>query len=186
MQTSYSKMAVRLHWAIAILIIGLLCIGLLMGSLPNGGSLKSAVYNWHKTLGLLVLVLSLFRLYWRLTHKPPAQVGGVKAWEEKLAGTVHWFFYGFMIVMPFVGWGISSTSRYPSRLFNAIPLPRLPILSSVENRKEVHHFFEETHEILAYIAIALIVLHIAAAIKHQLGGKAVLTRMIPAMKKDDI
>lgn len=158
-----------------------------MGKLPSDGSgLKPAIYNWHKTLGLLVLVLSVFRIYWRLTHKPPAQVAGVKKWEEKLAGLVHFFFYAFMIVMPLVGWGISSTSRYPSRLFNALPLPKLPFLGDLENRKEVHHFFEETHEILAFIAIALILLHVVAAIKHQRGGKAVLARMIPAMGKKPV
>lgn len=185
-QTSYSKMAMRLHWVIAILIISLLCGGLLMGKIPaEQQGLKIAVYNWHKTLGLLVLVLSVFRIYWRLTHKPPAQIAGVKKWEEKLAGLVHFFFYAFMIAMPLVGWGIASTARYPSRLFNAMPLPRLPFLGDLENRKEVHHFFEETHEILAFMAIALILLHVFAAIKHQRAGKAVLARMIPAMGKKD-
>ncbi|PHR60196.1 MAG: cytochrome B [Robiginitomaculum sp.] len=188
---SYDKIAVRLHWCIAILIIGLLAGGLLMGYIPNDNtSLRFAVYNWHKTLGLLVLVLTLFRLYWRLTHKPPAQVDGVKAWEEKIAGLVHAIFYGFMIVMPLVGWAIISTSRFPSRLMNMFPLPKLPMLSGAENAKQLHQVFEKTHEVLAYLAIALIVLHVGAAIKHQLGGKPILARMIPAMQvktnKDEV
>ncbi len=185
--TTYTKTAIRLHWAIAILIICLLVVGLLMGKIPNENlSLKLMVFNWHKTLGLLVLVLSVVRLVWRLTHKPPALPSEITGLPKLLAKAVHVFFYVFMIAMPLIGWGIVSTSRFPSKLFNAIPLPELPFWQHLdkEPKHDVHEFFENAHEKLAYIAIALILLHVAAAIKHHRAGKDILARMMPSLGKN--
>jgi len=185
-QANYTKMAVRLHWLIAILIIALLAGGKLMGFISNDNlTLKLMVYNWHKTIGLLILVLSIFRIYWRLTHKPPALPSEITGFPRFLSNAVHTFFYFFMIAMPLAGWAIISTSRFPSKLFNALPLPKLPVLSGIQGdeRKALHGLFEEAHEILAYIAIALIILHVAAAIKHHKSGNDILARMLPSLRK---
>lgn len=186
-QTSYTKVAIRLHWVIAFLIIALLAGGKLMGFIPNdNATLKFMVYNWHKTIGLLILVLSIFRIYWRLTHKPPALSSEITGFPKLASKAVHMFFYVFMIAMPLIGWAIISTSRFPSKLFNAVHLPKLPILSGIEGdeRKAIHGLFEEAHEILAYIAMALIVLHVAAAIKHHMSGNDILARMLPSLAKN--
>ena len=186
-QTTYTKTAVRLHWVLAILIMALLAGGFLMGYIPDANlKLKILVYNMHKTIGLLILVLSLFRLYWRLTHKPPALPSEITGLPKLISKAVHTLFYVFMIAMPLIGWAIISTSRFPSKLFNAIPLPKLPILSGIkgDERKSIHHLFEEAHEILAFIAVALIVLHVAAAIKHHRSGNDILARMLPSLRKD--
>ena len=184
MSTTYTRTAIRLHWVIAILILTMLAGGFLMGYIPKENtSLRVLVFNWHKTIGLLILVLSLFRLFWRLGNKPPAAPSDLKSWEKQVTKLTHFLFYTFMIVMPLVGWAIISTSRFPSKLFNALHLPKLPILSAYtgDERAHVHGFFEETHKIIAFIAIALIVLHVLAALKHHRAGQDVLVRMMPGL-----
>lgn len=187
MNNTYDRTARRLHWIIAILIIFMLIGGKLMGFIPKEEtSLRVMVYGWHKTFGITILVLSVLRLVWRLRHKAPALPEHRPSWEKLAAKFTHIAFYVFMIAMPMIGWAITSTSRYPSKIFQVIPLPSLPGLGDLgEKRGDVHHFFEDAHEKLAYLAIALIVLHVGAALKHHYKDKDdVLARMIPRLKRD--
>lgn len=181
---SYNKVAVWLHWGIGGLIGALLVVGFLMGNIPKDDiSFRALVYNWHKTLGMLILVLSVARLIWKLTHKAPAPLPGLKDWERLVSKSVHTLFYVFMIGMPLVGWAIISTSRFPSFFFNSakMRIPELPFWHGLaeEGRKQTHHLFEEAHELMAFAAIALIVLHVVAALKHHKAGRDILVRMIP-------
>ena len=183
--TTYTKTAIRLHWVIAVLIICLLIGGTLMGYIPKDNStLRAMVYNWHKTIGMLILALSIFRLIWRLTHKPPALPSDITGLPKLISKITHIFFYVFMIAMPLIGWAIISTSRFPSKLFNAFPMPELPFWQNLakEPKHDMHEFFENAHEKLAYIAVALILLHVFAAIKHHKAGGDIMARMIPSLK----
>ena len=181
---SYNKVAVWLHWGIGGLIVCLLAIGFLMGNIPKDNStLRFTVYNWHKTIGMLILLLSVLRLVWKLTHKAPAPMPGLKSWEKMAAKGLHTLFYVFMIGMPLVGWAIISTSRFPSFFFGSqkLRMPELPFWHGLaeEARKQTHHLFEEIHEYMAFAAVALILLHVLAALKHHKAGKDILVRMLP-------
>ncbi|MEE9271906.1 MAG: cytochrome b [Robiginitomaculum sp.] len=187
-QNEYSRTAIRLHWLIAALILGMLTIGFLMGYLPNSFKGKGSVYMMHKSIGILILVLSLYRLFWRVTHKPPALSSDITGWAKLISKITHWFFYFFMIVMPLVGWALVSTSKWAdgaTEIFGVIPLPDMPFWNGLakDPKHEIHEFFEKSHEMLAYIAIALIALHVFAAIKHHKDGGDILKRMMPSLRK---
>ena len=149
-------------------------------------SLRIALYGWHKTFGITILALSVFRLFWRLGHKPPPLPQHMPVWEKLAAKFTHVFFYLFMIGMPLIGWAMTSTSRYPSKIFQVIPLPPLPGLGGLgDTRADVNDFFGNAHEKLAYLAIALIVLHVGAALKHHFKDKDdVLAHMMPKLRKN--
>jgi cytochrome b561 len=168
----YSRVAITLHWTIAVLIIVNLAIGLLHETLFKGA------IPLHKSIGMLVLVLSIVRLGWRLTHRPPGLPATVKRWERGLAHAVHWLFYALMILIPLSGWVFTSASpkRYPLDFFGVVPLPMFPVAQD----KAVSHMVAERHEQLAYLMIALLVLHIGAALKHRfLDRDLTLDRMMP-------
>jgi cytochrome b561 len=183
----YHRFAVFLHWTIAILILILLPLGFLMGDAPDASKLQ--LYQMHKTFGLLVLGLSLVRLGWRWINPAPKLVSSLKPWERILSKLTHSLFYLIMVGMPLVGWAIVSTSSKgtPTMMFGQINWPHLPFLHNLEPvvRKEWHHLFEEMHEIAAFAVIVLLILHVGAAIKHQIMDKdQTMARMTPGLLKN--
>lgn len=179
--TSYDKVAKTFHWLIALAIIGMLALGWTMGEAPNGPG-KFALYGLHKSIGITILLLSLLRLGWRLAHVAPPLPVAMKAWEKAAAHITHGLLYLLMIGLPLSGWTMVSTSsrNIPTTLFGLVPLPPLPIVSTLANKQELNDFSHESHEMLAYGMAALLVLHVAAALKHHwMDRDDVLTRMAP-------
>lgn len=177
----YDPVAKTLHWLIALAIIGMLAAGWIMTSLPNG-STKFTIYQMHKSAGITVLLLALFRLVWRLTHRPPPLPGTMRSWEKLAAHGTHLLLYALMIGMPLVGWVIVSASplNLPTMLYGVIPWPHLPVLPELPNKKEISHMAATVHGYLAWVILAVAVLHAAAAWKHHLIDRDdVLTRMAP-------
>jgi len=170
--TRYTRVAIVLHWTIAALVVVNLTIGLLHDSLLQGA------IPLHKSIGMLVLMLSVVRLLWRFTHRPPPLPATVKRWEKGLAHAVHWLFYALMILIPLSGWVFTSASpkRHPLEFFGLFPLPMFPVTQD----KEVSHMVAERHEQLAWLMIALILVHVGAALKHRfIDRDRTLDRMLP-------
>lgn len=174
----YDPVAVTLHWVIAFSIISMIPLGFFMGDLPI--SIRFDGYAVHKSLGLTVLALSIFRFIWRLLNPPPALPSGMKPHERKLAKLTHWLFYLLIVAMPLSGWLMVSASRkYPTVYFWLGEVPFIPMPVGIDG-KATAEFFNQYHELLAYGALVLIVLHIGAALKHHFINKdSVLTRMLP-------
>lgn len=167
---------------IAILILSLIAFGFLMTQdwMPQ----RFKIYQWHKSFGIVVLLLSVFRLIWRLTHKPPALPEGMKSWEIIAAKITHIGFYALMIGVPLFGWAMVSASTLPieNKLFYLIPLPDMPGVSASEALEDRLKFF---HEIGAKLILLLFVLHVGGALKHHFIAKdGTLSRMIPGLKQN--
>lgn len=183
----YTTVAIILHWLIAILLVSLIAVGWWMedlGEAARAGEISfdftRAVYNWHKTIGILVLLLSLARLGWRFTHPVPALPSTMKSWEALGARAAHIGFYVVMIGMPLIGWAMVSHSSLPTRLFNVegFNLPGLPVPES----EFLHEALESAHSAGAWVIIVLLVLHAGAALKHHfLDRDGVLNRMVPGL-----
>src|SRR5215213_7524166 len=103
----YSRVAVWLHWIIALLIVLNLALGFSHEDFDKPAS--AAMMSVHKASGLTILLLSLTRLGWRLGHRPPPFDPVMKAWETGVARLVHWLFYLLLIALPLSGWMIVST-----------------------------------------------------------------------------
>ena len=181
----YTSIAIILHWIIAALLIGMVFFGWYMEDLSHGFQAGEVplenvlqAYNWHKTIGLLILLLSLARLVWRLTHKTPGMPDGMKPWEKMAAHAVHWAFYVIMIGLPIMGWISASAAEFDSFLFNNpdMTMPRLPVPQS----EGLHEVSGSIHGAGGWPILILWVLHAGAALKHQFLDKdGLLGRMIP-------
>ena len=184
--TRYSAVAIVLHWLIAAAIVFQVIIAWRMGGgrTPEG----FALVQLHKSIGITVLLLSLVRLAWRLTHRPPPLPAGMATWEKVLAKVAHIGLYVIMIGLPITGWIMVSASRIqvPTLLYGVIPWPHVPGLAHLaEPAKSAWHGFGETgHEVLAWGAYVLVALHVAGALKHQLFSKdePVLAHMVPGAR----
>ncbi|EIJ44219.1 cytochrome B561 [Beggiatoa alba B18LD] len=161
MTARYTPTAITLHWLIALLLFGLLGLGFYMSNLPLSPE-KLQLYSWHKWIGVTVFFLACFRLAWRMTHPAPALPAGMKWWEIYAAHAVHILLYGLMLAIPLSGWLMSSAAGFPVVYFGVLPLPDL-----VSKNTELRELFGAIHGSLNFLLIALIVLHIGAAIKHQ-------------------
>ncbi len=178
----YAAVAIGLHWLIAALI--LTNIWLAWGFDDLKGLALFNQTQLHKSVGITVLILSLGRLGWRLTHRPPPMPAHMARWEKLAAHAAHWGFYVIMIGMPITGWIMvsASTTNIPTVLFKTIPWPHVGFVHALPmgERKGIEDAMAETHELLAWMAYALIVLHVAAALKHQLWNKdGLIWRMAP-------
>ena len=179
--TRYNTVAMALHWLIAIAIISLLIVGKYMHGLPNNDPNKFFLYQMHKSFGITVLILSVIRVLWRLTHAVPALPAGMPAWQQWGAHIMHFGLYALMLAIPLTGWAVasSSSSGIPTILFGLVELPHLPVGTD----HDTHEFYEEAHELLGNLMILLLVGHVVAALKHHFVDKdTVLTRMLPGGK----
>ncbi len=170
-ENRYGAIAIFLHWLVAILLIGLLILGLYMVAVPISLE-KLKLYGWHKEYGMLALMLALIRIVWRVANIIPSL--SLPLWEIIAARTVHWAFYGFMFAMPVTGWIITSAAGLPVSFFGLFVLPNL-----VSPNPDLMQLFQEIHEWLGYGLIATIVLHTSAALKHHFINKDdILKRML--------
>lgn len=181
----YSAVAIALHWLIALIIIANLIGGLTLdwffdSADPAMKQLGYTIIGLHKSFGLTVIGLTLVRIGWRLGHPPPPLPERMPRLQRLAARGTHIGFYGLMLLLPFSGWAMASTSArvYPLRWFGVFDVPTLPLA------KGLNGLFSESHEILGWIAIALIAVHVLAALKHHfIDADDVLTRMLPFGRK---
>lgn len=177
----YTKVAIILHWLIALAIFFMIGLGWYMTDLPKEGPKQMAfdlfdwgVFTWqlsepgsarmfyfnlHKSVGLSLFLLILFRIYWRITHKPPAMLGSYQTWERKLATGTHHFLYLLMIAIPLTGLLMSLNSKFGVNWFG------LHVFDGGDN-KDLRHTYEELHELGANLMIVMLVVHVAGALKH--------------------
>lgn len=166
----YNKVAATLHWIMALLIIGMLGLGIYMRDfVPDSQlALKFSLYQWHKSFGVLILLLAIVRLIWRLTHKTPPLPDNLAPWERFAAHVTHYGFYVLIIGMPLSGWAMVTVSPFnvPTLLFGVISWPHIPFLAGVEDKKAAEDLFKVIHYYLGWGIIALLVLHLGAVVKH--------------------
>jgi cytochrome b561 len=171
--TRYTRPAIFLHWLLALAIVGALGVGLYMTDLPFS-PWRLQLYNWHKWAGVTILLLSALRLLWRLTHRPPAPPA-MPAWQRRAAAASHGLMYALFFAIPLLGWAYSSAAGFPIVWFGVLPLPDF-----VPVDKALAEVLKPWHGNLAKALAALVLLHVAAALKHHfLDRDGLLSRMTP-------
>jgi cytochrome b561 len=178
----YSKTAMILHWGIAAAIAFQIGLGESVAHSPPGSG-KWDVAQFHKTVGITILLLTLARVAVRMVKPRPPALGD-KSWAQKLAGWTHFGLYAFMILAPLTGWLAASTSRFavPTDLFGVVHWPNFPFVSGMEAdaKHDLHEAMETVHGALAKLGFGLLVLHVVGALRHQfLLKEALLERMLP-------
>ncbi len=172
-QQTYGVIAKCLHWLVALLIIALLIVGTSINYISTD-AIKFNVINIHKSFGLLVLALVIIRIVWRFSNKTPELPLTTPRWQRRAARLSHMLIYIAILLMPISGIIMSTAAGYPPRFFGLFTL-QLPIAVN----KVTAQWFNQAHEILAWIILALVCIHILAALKHHfIDRDNVLKRML--------
>jgi cytochrome b561 len=158
----YSKIAILFHWLIALLIGANILLANLGEDLPRAA--RAAYMSPHKAIGISILILTIGRILWRLTHRPPALPDKVSGWQAKAGQCAHILFYVLMIAMPLTGWLMigANGKAAPVDFFGLFTIDM-----AVGKNAMLADIGHEGHEILAAPLVILIGLHILGALKHQ-------------------
>ncbi len=188
----YTATAIVLHWAIALAIICNILLGWWMHraiDAPDTQARAIAAFQMHKSIGLTILALSAVRLGWRLLNPPPPLSDAMPAWERFGAKATHWAFYLLLVAIPLSGWLYVSTGwrgevplNVPTLWFGLVEVPHLFGLNEKAPgmREALSGGLLETHELLVWATVALLALHVAAALKHHFVNRdAVFAQMFP-------
>lgn len=174
---SYGSLSKVLHWAMAVMIIGLVVVGFYMTGLEREDPNRINIYNLHKAVGALTLLLLIIRVVWLRASPAPALPGVFSKNERFVTQSVQSLLYLLMALVPVSGYVLSTAAGYPVNFFGLFELPLL-----FEKNKALADFARTAHDVLGYGILAFVLLHAAGAIKHRLldsGGEAdVLKRML--------
>ena len=177
---SYGIVAKGLHWLMALLIIGMIALGLYMEELQNSPD-KFRLFGLHKSFGITLLFLVWLRVVWRVINVTPTLPDSLPAFEKGLARLGHLGLYALMFALPLTGWAMSSAAGFPVSVFGWFVMPNL-----LEANHQMKELFEDVHGLLAWVLMAVIGLHVLAALLHHFYYKNdVLRKMLPFYKGSD-
>ena len=160
----YSNTAVALHWVTVVIVLTQVVLGFAFAEFMAKGPARSEVFAWHKTLGVLILVLALIRLGYRLANPPPPFPPELPRWRRIAAVWNHRAFYFLLIVLPLTGLiavsGMSPTGH--TTLIGGVSIPVIPGIA-----RDTGETSGDLHVVLVFTTIALLLLHVAAALQQQ-------------------
>lgn len=156
----YNRTAVVLHWAMAIFIITMIVMGWYMDDLPKGSEQRSYFFSLHKSLGLSMALLIVFRIFWRLTYAPPTLPNAIARIPQILSAAAHHLLYLLLVLQPLTGYISSSFSGYKTK-FWGLPLPHWGW-----KNPQLNEFFTSIHEICGTALAVVIGLHVLGVLWH--------------------
>ena len=170
--TQFTALSRLLHWAMAAMVLTMLCIGV---SMVTSLASYHVLVSIHRPLGIAILILVTIRFVNRLLNRPPPFPATMARGERVAATTAEYAMYGLMFVLPLVGWGMLSAARYPIVLYGPLHLPFI-----LPHDVMLYAVLRKAHRILAYLFFLTFLAHFGAILFHTLIVKdGILRRMAP-------
>jgi cytochrome b561 len=176
---TWGSLAKSFHWIVAALIFTQFALGWIAHEWPRSPT-KLDLFVWHKSIGILVLLLAVLRLCWRAIDARPPLPQAMGRAERIAAWISHALLYVLMLALPLSGWIINSAANFPLKLFWLVPLP--PITAP---GKQLQELAEDVHLVLFWLLAGVVLVHVAAALRHHFSQHdPVLRRMLPGTGKE--
>ena len=165
----YSNSAVAFHWVTVVLVLTQVVVGFTFAEFMDDGPAKANLFAWHKLIGAVILLLTLARLAYRLKDPPPPFPVELPRWKRVAAVWNHRAFYFLLIVLPLTGL-IAVSGMSPNGMTQLPAGITIPIIPGIG--KELGEKSGDLHVVLVFTTLALLVLHVAAALGMGGSGKA--------------
>lgn len=162
--SSWGNGSKLLHWISALAIIFSIAFGWWMTHLLQRSG-RLPMYQLHGAIAYYIVLLIFLRLIWRALNPLPQIAPDARAWERTAALFGHWALYIVTLASAVSGWLLAGTFKQPltAKLFGLVPVPMI-----VNRDRALHQLYESWHMVLSYLLLALIFLHVAAALRHHL------------------
>lgn len=171
--TRYSAPLRAIHWLTAIVILVGWPLGYVLEDLPDG-AIQNFGYDFHRSLGTLVLALAILRVVARFAFGAPRPLAGMPQWQVAASKAAHWALYVLLFAVPIAGWAATSAFGAEMSVFGLFVLPPL-----VAKDRALADTLFEIHEILAFALAAVFLVHAGAALYHRFVKRdGVLARML--------
>jgi cytochrome b561 len=158
----YGLIAIGLHWFVALVLTGMFILGVWMTDLTYYHDWYKRAPDIHKSIGILLFFVIIFRLYWRMSNSTPADEPGTGKLQLKIAHIVHIILYVMIFAMMISGYLISTADGRGIEVFGWFEVPAIPPID-IENLEDRAG---EVHWYLALALCGLVGLHASAALKH--------------------
>ena len=159
--TRFGFISMALHWLVPLPVFALFALGWWMTELDYYDTWYKLGPWWHKSIGVLLFLVVIFRLCWRFFTVQPKALSSHKPWEIKIAHAVHLFLYLLLLLTMFSGYLISTADNRPIEVFGWFSVPAT--ITSITDQEDIAG---QVHLIVASILIGLALLHASAALKH--------------------
>ncbi len=171
----YGGVAKALHWLVFVLVLAQFAVAIAMPPIRRG-TVPGTLIDLHMSLGVVILAVVAARWLWRIGHPIPLATADLPAWEQAVARVMHALLYVLLAIGPMLGWAAASARDWTITLFGAVSLPRL-----VPAKARIGFLAGDAHVFLSWTLLALIGVHVAAALYHHFGRRdRVLQRMLPS------
>lgn len=176
--SGYDRVAVTLHWFIALAIVGQVLLGWYVHEIPRGTPARGWWINLHKSVGLTVGLFIVLRLGWRVLHGAPRPPAAMPRWQVLAASVSHKLLYACMLALPLTGYLASNFSKHGIKFFHRVQLPPWG-----PDDKALYAALNGAHVALTWVLLVLVGIHVLAAIVHLVRRDGVFGRMLPAGAK---
>lgn len=172
----YPALIRLLHWGVGVLVLLTIPVGVIMLQEGLARPTQDLLFILHKNGGVLILLLVLLRIMWRLVTPAPALPPTIPTWQVRSAKAVQWTLYALLLVMAISGYIRVRAGGFPIEGLDALGIPAL-----VPRSDALSEVAKTVHATARFPLAALIVLHIAAGLKHLLARDGVFGHIWPPM-----
>lgn len=159
--SGYGALMVLMHWVVAVAVIGLFALGYWMVDLTYYHGWYNKGPDIHRSVGMLLLFLMVFRVVWRGVNKKPAPLPDHGRWEVLSAQAVHLLLYALLFVAMISGYLITSADGSAIDVFGWFSVPS--VTGQIKGLEDTAGF---VHYWSTWALVALSAAHAVAAVKH--------------------
>lgn len=159
--TGFGVIVIVFHWLVTLTVFSLFVLGWWMTELDYYDSWYKLGPWWHKSIGVLLFLVVILRLFWRFFTPPPLPLSSHQSWEIKVAHTVHLLLYLLLLVTMLSGYLISTADNRSLEVFGWFSIPAT--ITTIPNQEDVAGWL---HLLVASFLIGAALLHAVAALKH--------------------
>lgn len=175
----YDPVARAVHWLVAGLAVIVVSLGWAIPGAPRETESRELLLLLHRSVGLLILALMVFRVFWRLTHPPPPLPAGFPRIEALAAHADQALLYLLFLIMPLSGYVNAAAAGHSVSFFGLVAIPPL-----VPENGALSQAANAVHLAGQFAIYALVGVHVAAALMHRFVRRnGILGRMLPRRRR---